>query len=387
MLRLILGQCDDIDPATALHAAIAQCREALKGIQPQAALLFSPTTPLDYHGYLKIFTGQFPEVPFIGCTTAGAFSSRMGSTDNSVVLSMICSDNHTFQVGAAEGLSENAHTALTKALKRDPQSSTATFHLSLMDGIKAFGADINKALAKIGLYSASFFGGTSGDSLRFLNSFQFEGPRVFNDAITTLSIQGPLLYGTGVAHGWEPIGRQGIITRAEGNVVYEINHKPAFSFFHYYTDADTREILQFPLAVYHSSPSEGCSEYDLRYGFRWSEEKGWMAFSGCMPMGALVRLTIPGRRQLLSAAGSAIEAALADYPGKNPAMAFCLSNAVRPQILGTMKNEEFSSLINRQGRPIPFFGFNSFGEIAPISRNSRSIYHCNCFAALILGED
>ena len=35
----------------------------------------------------------------------------------------------------------------------------------------------------------------------------------------------------GMDSGWEAIGETGTITRSEGNVIYEINHKPALEFY------------------------------------------------------------------------------------------------------------------------------------------------------------
>lgn len=389
MLQLILGQSDDIDPSAAMREAMEQCDRGLNGKTPRGIFYFTSIMDMDHQATLEALKNRFSDAPLIGCTTAGEFSPLLESTEDSVLVAILCSDTVSFHTGKGHPLSKDPDAALRKALsRRNGKSEKIALYLSLIDGIHSSRVSINDTLDQPNLRGIPVFGGTSGDKLRFARTLQFRDREVLDDSVVTLAVQGPLLYGCGWAHGWQPIGRMGVVTQAIDNVVHEINFKPAINFFSYYFDkGDSREILQFPLAVYRSMQQRHYPEYYLRYPCEANLRQGWVAFSGRMFEETRVRITIPGRTQILAAARTAIENALSIYPGKSPAMAFCVSGAVRPQVLGSLRNEEFSYFTSGRSTPLPYFGFYSFGEISTASGQPPPFCHCNSFTALVLGED
>ena len=388
MMQLILGQSDDIDPSAAMHKAMEQCLQGLNGKTPNVIFFFTSIMDMDHQAALDTLKDGFSGAPLIGCTTAGEFSSLMGSTEDSVLLALICSDTLSFWTGKGYPLSSDPNAALRQALSRKKKKKAdIALYLSFLDGIQGLKVSINDTLNQFPFQGIPVFGGISGDKLCFTITLHFKVQEVLTDAVASIAAQGPLLYGSSSAHGWQPIGRMGVVTHAIGNVVYEINFKPAFSFLSYYLQEDSREFLQFPLAVYRTPQPEYYPDYYLRYPCTWNAKEGWVAFSGQMLKETLVRITIPGRRQLISAAHTAIEQAIANYPGKNPVMAFCVSGAVRPQVLGSLRNHEFSPFMSGRKTPLPYFGFYSFGEISTASRQTASFCHCSSFTALVLGED
>ncbi|MGB3544958.1 FIST N-terminal domain-containing protein, partial [Rubrivirga sp.] len=69
-------------------------------------------------------------------------------------------------------------------------------------------------------------GGLAADQFRFTETVQFCNGRVYTDAVPVLLFAGPLRVSTGVASGWEPVGEDHRVTRADGLVVSEINGEP-----------------------------------------------------------------------------------------------------------------------------------------------------------------
>ena len=70
-------------------------------------------------------------------------------------------------------------------------------------------------------------GGTAGDTGKFHRTWQFAGGKLLTDAAVAIGFSGDLHLGTGVRSGWSPIGLAKKVTRASGNVLYELNGEPA----------------------------------------------------------------------------------------------------------------------------------------------------------------
>ncbi len=72
-----------------------------------------------------------------------------------------------------------------------------------------------------------FIGGASGDNLKFQQSFQFHNGEVFDHACTGVLMVGDFELMTIVTHGSEPLSDARVVTKCTGNVIYEIDGKPA----------------------------------------------------------------------------------------------------------------------------------------------------------------
>jgi len=70
-------------------------------------------------------------------------------------------------------------------------------------------------------------GGASGDNLKFQRCYQFHDGQVTENACTALLMAGNFDLMTIVTHGSEPLGDPRIITKCSGNVIYEIDGRPA----------------------------------------------------------------------------------------------------------------------------------------------------------------
>ena len=102
MFKMAVGQSDDVDPATAVDEAIAQCRAELAGQAPQAAILFSALDSFDPHLPIAV-RDAFPDIEVIGATSAAEMSSAGGYREDSIALAVFASDDVEMAVGFAAG--------------------------------------------------------------------------------------------------------------------------------------------------------------------------------------------------------------------------------------------------------------------------------------------
>ena len=77
MLRMAVGHSDDVDLASALDVAFAQCDAGLAGAAPRAALLMS-AWGLDHQFAIDQVRARYPDIELAGSTSAGEMSSVLG---------------------------------------------------------------------------------------------------------------------------------------------------------------------------------------------------------------------------------------------------------------------------------------------------------------------
>ncbi len=75
--------------------------------------------------------------------------------------------------------------------------------------------------------SVPFIGGAAADNLKFKQSYQFHNGEVFDHCCAGVLMTGEFDTRSIVTHGSEPLGNPRVVTRAEGNVIYEIDDRSA----------------------------------------------------------------------------------------------------------------------------------------------------------------
>ncbi|NER08880.1 MAG: hypothetical protein F6K17_43360, partial [Okeania sp. SIO3C4] len=139
---------------------------------------------------------------------------------------------------------------------------------------------------------------------------------------------------------------------------------------------------EYPLAVFES---EGSEEFYLRAPIGSNMEDGTLVLAGDLALGAHVQISHTTRDWIIEASEKSIAQAFASYTGKEPEVAICFSCSGRKQVLGTRTSEEFK-LLNTRNPDLKVFGFYSYGEIAPLHRDTPSRFHSETFVSLLLGE-
>ena len=374
MFKVAVGQSCDIDAELA-------ARE-LGATPPRAALVFA-SVELDHRRVLERIGAAHPGLPLIGCTTDGEATSRLGFHENSLALALLAGDALTVATAVARDVSRDpversrvAAAAAARALGRPPAlcvttpESLTTSGAAILEGLRAGLADI-----------APIVGGLAGDAVKHSGTYQFHGDEVLRDAAPLLLLAGPLAVSVGLSSGWAPIGRRGVVSRADGHVVHEIDGRPALEFYRHYLGDDSPSG-DYPLAVFEP---DGAGFF-LRAPQRSDPETGRVAFFGDVPEGALVQLTTADRRNILARCDQAIAAAVADYPAKRPAAALFFSCASRRRVLGSRTAEELGTIARHVGDDVPIAGFYAYGELGPTARGGPSRFHNETIVVTLLGE-
>ncbi len=381
MLRIAVGHSNDPESSEAVDEVIAQCQAELDGELPQAGILCA-AFDFDHTLILQRIHQVFPDLELVGGTTDGEVSSVLGFQQDSLTLMLLCSDDIEIRAAVGRQVSTNPEAITQQAVVEARQQLTTDpqFCVALPESLTTSAASIMKGL-QAALGDAPVFGGATADQAKMQQTHQFYKTEVLSDSVPLLLFAGNVLFSHGVASGWRPIGKRSQVTKVIDNTIYEIDHKPALDFYHYYL-SDSVPDAAYPLAVY--PPGE--ETFFLRGALRHDTEKGSITVSGDVPENAVVQITEASLDDVIDGTQSAFEHALAHYPGKKPDAALIFSCSWRRYVLGTRTNDEYRAITELLDEPLPCCGFYTFGEMAPFQQKNHAFFHNTTFVTLLLGS-
>jgi hypothetical protein len=381
-MKALVVYSDDVDAEDAATELVANARGKLDGQRPQLGILFAA---IDYEAEVILTTlmDAFPGLELIGCTTDGELSSERGFSDDSAVLCLLAGDDVRVASGVARQVSAGPEAAIRESVEEAARRLGGAPRLCLATPTSMTVSDsaVVRALRSVLGPGTPVFGGTAADQWRFIGSRQFFGREVLQDAVPFVLLAGDIRFSFGVSTGWSPLGRDGIVTEAEGNLVKTINGQPATAFYrHYFGDVDISHLGEYPLAVF---TGEG-NDFYLRASLAIDDAKGWLSFAGDIPAGSRVQITQTTRDEVLRSTREGLHKARNDYPGTAPSLLLCFACSGRKQLLGSRTGEEGQIARELLG-DLSIAGFYGYGEIAPIQADGTTHFHNETFVALLLG--
>jgi hypothetical protein len=390
MLRMAIGHSDDVDLASALETAFAQCEAGLAGAAPRAGLLMS-ASEVNHQDAVDRVLARYPGIELAGSSSAGEMSSVLGFREDSVALVLFASDSIDIVVGLGRGLaadcSRAVEHAVAEALAKTRLPPKLCLVLSTIGGVEAsvILAALRSALGPgvpiVGGGAAPLDPSTEADGA---SSREFAGNVVTGDALAIVLFAGPVAFSFGVATGWRCVGPRAKATKTFGAEVIEIDGRPALEFYARYI-GDGQPPVANPLAVFEEPDSE---RFYLRTPMTYDRERGAIAFFGAIPEGASVQLSMAGRDEIVQGTRSSIADAIAGFPdGVRPDGALLFSCATRKFLLGTRAEREIETVRDILGDTVPIGGLYCQGEIAPLASPDLTRFHNATMVSVLLGSD
>lgn len=380
MLKVAVGHSNDPDSEEAVNEVIEQCQKCLAGEMPQAGILFA-AVDFDRGLILNRINEVFPGIELIGGTTDGEISSVLEFQQDSLTLMVFSADDIEIRAAVGRDVHEDPIAIAQQTVERAKQSFTKPieFCIATPESITANPSSILEGL-QLGLGSIPIFGGATADRRDAKCDYQFFKTEVLRNSVPVLLFAGNILFSHGVASGWHPIGKRGVVTKADGNIVYEIDAKPALEFYSYYFEHFTPDGA-YPLAVF--PPDEG--RFFLRGVSSYDPELGSLTTVGGVPDGSIVQIAEASQEDILAASRSSFSDAWEAYPGEEPTAAIFFSCAWRRWILGSQTGQEYEAIATYLKQPLPSCGFYTYGEIAPLRESGQTFFHNTTFATLVIG--
>ncbi|MEO5930901.1 MAG: FIST N-terminal domain-containing protein [Candidatus Kapaibacterium sp.] len=318
----------------------------------------------------------YPNARIISCSTSGEI---LGANvwDNSITSTAIVFDDTPLTVAtlniAEHPSSYDAGQVLVGKLLRDD-----LLHVFVIsDGQKVNGSDLVRGMIALLPPNISVTGGLAGDGTQFQKTLVGMDQSPTEGNIVAIGFYGTRLkIGYGSMGGWDSFGPDRVITRAEGNVLYELDGQSALALYKKYLGDLAAELpgsaLLFPLSI---RVGEGDISV-VRTILSIDEESESMTFAGDMPVGAYARLMKANFDRLIDGASiAANETQETIGSSTSPDMAILISCVGRKVVLGQRTEEEVESVCEVLGDGTVVTGFYSYGEISPFSASTKCELH------------
>jgi hypothetical protein len=308
---------------------------------------------------------RYPDALVAGCSTAGEILD-IEVTDRGLVATVL-SFSATRVSLAAEGDAGSASIAdIANRLAGRLDALELVHVLVFAEGIGVNGSDLVRGLEAALPSGVSVSGGLAGDGTRFEQTLVRWGENASHRGVVALGFYGSRLrVGCGSLGGWDPFGPERRITRSRGNVLYELDSKPALELYRLYLGEHAAGLpatgLLFPLSL--RAPEGGPGLVRTIVGI--NEHEGSLTFVGDVPEGQIARLMRANLDRLIDGAAGAAATTLAGLAGRPAELALLISCVGRRMILNQRVEEEVEGVREALGSAAAMTGFYSYGEIAP----------------------
>jgi hypothetical protein len=351
--------------------------------QPDFVFMFA-TVGYNQQALLHAVRQATGGAPLCGCSGEGIIALGEADESNfSVGVMAMCSDQLRFSHGLVAGLKEDpagAGRAIATAIQ--PQVNSDTLALFLFpDGVTV---NFDRLLAGLeGQLDLDrllpLVGGTAGDNMEFAHTYQYHNDRAISDGVAWALLSGGAQIAWAVNHNCVPIGLEYKVTRSERNVIYEIDGRPALEILRdYLTDEEiedwARAVLIFPLGFKVSGRMQDYDEYIIRGMLGGKDDAtGSVTIPTEVSEGTSIWVTRRDFEKLANGverAAEEIKARLGDNPAR---LVFQFDCAGRGKIFlrEQQKLQLLEKLRGQIGPDVPWLGFYTFGEIAPVGGHNH----------------
>lgn len=392
MIKVAVGHSEDIDAMDAIVDALHQCSETLNGLIPSAGLLYC-AIDYEFQIILDKIMETYPGLELIGCTTDGEISSKLGCTEDSLTLILFCSDSVNVKAGIIRNISENnRETKFKESIDSIKEELDKPLKLGVVIGesMTIGGVAILEELKKNLGINFPLFGGLAADQWKMKKTYQFYKNEILTDSALILLFSGNIVFSSGIASGWEPVGHKKMVSKVINNVIYELEGEPILDFYNKYLGGHynySRVPTEYPLAVYPNVEGEISDKFYIRSPHTFCEEDKTITFFGDVPNNTYVQLVTGSSDNISIASESALIKAVDGYKGTKSTAALVFTCSARKALLGMNVVKEYEYLAKNMPEDFIFCGFYTYGEIAPIQNGEESRFHNGTIVVLLIGED
>src|SRR5258706_7539906 len=219
-------------------------------------------------------------------------------------------------------------------------------------------------------------GGLSGDGTAFGETTVILGETVSSRMVAAVGFYGDRLeVGCASLGGWDSFGAERLVTRSDGNVLYELDGFSALNLYKRYLGEHATDLpgsgLLFPLSI--RNPEDNSSV--VRTILAVDEEAQSLTFAGDVPGGWYARLMKANFDRLIDGAIGAARASLVNMSDQQPDLAILISCVGRRMVLRQRTEEELEGVRDVIGSKAALTGFYSYGEISPFTPGAKGTLH------------
>ncbi len=333
----------------------------------QLVFVFGDSSLFKKKGFFDEINEFYPKASLFGCSTAGEIAGAQ-VFDNSLVITAVLFEHTKLQFAETKLKRMEESIKCGERLGEAFEKEGLTHVFVLSDGLNVNGSDLVKGLKTKIPSDVAVTGGLSGDQDRFKETFVFRDNLPEKNTIIAVGFYGERLkIGYGSMGGWDSFGPDRLVTSSKGNILYELDGKPALDLYKEYLGEQAKGLpatgLLFPLSLRLKDRETGL----VRTILSVNEKDKNMTFAGDVPEGAYVRLMMANFNRLIDGACGAAKMSCESFGSDTPDLAILISCVGRKLVLKQRVEEEIEGVQDTLGEGVTLAGFYSYGEICPVA--------------------
>jgi hypothetical protein len=350
-------------------------------------LAFGSLDLIRRHSLYDQLRKAYPQAYLLGCSAGGLIAGNR-LKENALLATAI--EFKTVQVrGASAPLrdAEDSRAAGARiALALPPRDLRCVFVLT--PGVQINGSAFLAGLSS-GLPSGvAVTGGLAGDGAPFRETLVLANAPSGERHAAAVGLYGrSLKIAAAGSNEGRGVGPERLVTRSQGNILYELDGRPALEVYGECLGEDAERLpgtgLEFPLGL----REPGRENWATRTLLAVNTKDASLTFGGEVPQGHLARLLRCGPDRLIAGAAAAARDARAGLGPTEIGLAILVSFWGRMKALKKRAAEEIESACEALGPRALAAGFHAYGDFSPDGPEGESSFHNHGMAVTALGED
>jgi hypothetical protein len=372
------------NPNVAGREAAEQALEKAGVSKPDFVLMFG-SIGYDQRSLVRTVRETTGGAPLTGCSAEGTINGDDADESGfSVVVTVISSDELHWTNGIATGLEDDPR-AVGKRVAQEllPYLSSDTIGLfvfpdGLTENFDQFIAGLEENLPS-DQFLPLWGGGAANNFNLEEPTYQYCDDEVISGGVAYALLSGEAQTSWAISHGLIPIGGERIVTRSQGNVIYEIDGKPATEVLKEYLPehalAADRDWLRYAisLALCFKAPSYmKDEEYVVRGVPAVRMADGSIIIQTEVPEGTSVWFSSRDKEKITTGFDSMAQQIEEQLGGEQPELVFQFECVTRGHVM--FREQEKLQILKRfrqsVGPDAPWVGFYTVGEIGPVEEHN-----------------
>ncbi|MEX6625505.1 FIST signal transduction protein [Tenacibaculum salmonis] len=256
----------------------------------------------------------------------------------------------------------------------------------LSEGSFINGSQLTKGMNTATQDNLLITGALCGDAARFEKTIASYNENPKSGEIIAVGLYGESLeVSSAIKGGWTPFGPERIVTKSKGNILYELDKKPALDLYKKYLGDKSKELpaaaLLYPLKVKSTNDKQSI----VRTILNINESDNSMILAGDILENSKVQLMMTNVDNIVNAAELAAINASESRRNK-PELAILVSCIGRKLVLDQRVEEELEEVVATIGNKVTVCGLYSYGEIAPFNGENDCQLHNQTMTITLISE-
>lgn len=342
-------------------------------VSPQLVFVFGLRELVEDKKIFLEVKNFYPLANIICCSTAGEIS-ELRVRENSLAVTAL-----EFEKTELKFIEQNIKNSgesfeVGKVLAEGLIKSDLVHVMVFSDGLNVNGTELVKGVNSALPEGVSVTGGLVADGPDFKTTALGLNHEGLSNKVVIIGFYGKFLkVGYGSLGGWDAFGVERVVTKSKGNILYELDSKPALKLYKEYLGEKAAGLpstgLLFPLKL-KVEDSDQNSEV-VRTILAVNEAEQSMTFAGDIPEGSRATLMKANFERLIDGASQAGNLTMQSLDNLQPEFALLISCVGRKLVLKERAEEEVEAVSSIFKDKAKISGFYSYGELCPTAASNK----------------